>query len=145
MQTPTDRFGQLLLFSTNSKWGGSPKPRFFSCSLSFWPYLWQYSSHCKIYKIVAQAQRKISKPLPPEFYKPLSSHQALAEIPATSHLENYICCSALSMQSRLSLSLWLRGGSNNEIIRSGEISRSKHRNQREASFDLSTHLHVTKW
>ena len=89
--------------------------------------------------------RKISEPLPPEFYKPLSSHQALAEIPATSHLGNYICCSALWMQSHLSLSLWLRGGSNNEIIRSGEISRSKHRNQLEASFDLSTRLHITKW
>ena len=38
----------------------------------------------------------------------------------------------------------LRGGSNNEIIRSGEISRSKHRNQLEASFDLSTRLHITK-
>ena len=125
--------------------GGSPKPSFFLAHYLFWPYLWQYSSQCKMYKIVAQAQRKISEPLPPEFYKPLSSHQALPEIPATSHLGNYICCSALCMQSHLSLSLWLRGGSNNEIIHSAEISRSKHRNQLVDSFDISTLLHVTKW
>ena len=99
--------------------GGAPLNLvFFLAHYLFWPYLWQYSSHCKIYKIVAQAQRKISKPLPPEFYKPLSSHQSLAKIPATSLLGNYICCSALWMQSHLSLSLWLRGGSNNEIIHS---------------------------